>query len=113
MMKEEFEERIGQEIPYDLYEQLIEPVYTAYNRFDSKEAVAEFWKQEGYPGFRILKEPLAEYISVKGSIRTANEDIEALERRIAELKALKAGYQNRLRAMELQYQISSHWGASA
>ena len=112
MMKEEFEERIGEEVGVEIYEQLIEPVYCAYERFDTKEAVAEFWKEEGYPGFRILMEPLTEYASVKASIRNAEEDIKALESRISELSSMKEGYQRRLRAMELQYQISAHWGAS-
>lgn len=112
MMKEEFEERIGEEVGIELYDQLIEPVYCAYDRFDTKEAVAEFWKKEGYPGFRILKEPLDEYVSVKAKIRQNEQEIEALHDKIHELASMNAEHESKLRAMELQYQLSPYWGKS-
>ena len=112
MMKEEFEERIGEEVGIEVYDQLIEPVYCAYDRFDTKEAVAEFWKKEGYPGFRILKEPLAKYVLVKAKIRQTEEEIKALHDKISELASINAERERRLRAMEIQYQLSPFWGKS-
>jgi hypothetical protein len=57
MMYEEFCEGTGARVDWDCYGR-IEDVYVAFERFDSKQAIYDFYKAHGMEGIEVLYEEL-------------------------------------------------------
>lgn len=60
MMYEEFCEGVGMKVDRKCYER-IEHVYMAYDRFDTKEAIYDFYKKHDMNGIEMLYKALSEY----------------------------------------------------
>ena len=109
MMYEEFVKNGAKgEISEETYRK-IEDVYGAYNRFDTKKDIADFWNKHGEEGIEALEKPLDEYRALKKHEANYDSQIEALNAQIALLQQKKADLQKEMKAIELQCDLSWHW----
>lgn len=109
MMYEEFVANGAKgEISEETYRK-VEEVYCAYNRFDSKKAIADFWNAHGEDGIDAMTKPLSDYRALKKSEHGVDGEIEALQAQIRALQEKKADLQKEMKAIELQCDLSWHW----
>lgn len=91
----------------------VEDVYTAYNRFDSKKSIADFWNKHGEEGIDAMMAPLDGYRALKSESNAIDKEIAKLENQIAALNAKKAHLAKKMKAVELQCDLSWHWAKYA
>lgn len=101
MMKEEFEELLGEEVDTNDYAE-IEHIYTAYNRFPDKQTIVNFWMAYGRKGIDALLAPT----------RILCEDVKKMreiDRKIQELKEQRAYIQEHVDSSAIVYGFDKHW----
>lgn len=91
----------------------VEDVYTAYNRFDSKKSIVNFWNRHGEKGIDAMMVPLDGYRALKSESNAIDKEIAKLESQIAGLNAKKAQLAEKMKVVELQCDLSWHWAKYA
>lgn len=112
MTIEEFKANAMGEISADVYHK-IEDIYCAYNRFNSKQAIAYFWNENGKDGVDVLMKPLNAYRAMKGETKVVDDKIAKLKAQIAALQEERKGIEAEMKAIELQCDLSWHWADNA
>ena len=113
MMYEEFVQNGAKGEISELAYRKVEDVYTAYNRFDSKKSIADFWNKHGEEGVDAMVAPLDEYRSLKSQSCGVDKEIAKLQALIDGLNAKKAQLAKEMKAIELQCDLSWHWAKYA
>lgn len=109
MMYEEFVNAGAKgEISEEVYRK-VEDIYTAYNRFDSKASIANFWNGHGMEGVEALTEPLDKYRALKKERTDLQRNVNALLQQIKALHQQQAELDRQMKAVELQCGLSWHW----
>lgn len=112
MTIEEFNTCAMGEISPSVYH-IIEDVYCAYNRFNSKQSIAYFWNEHGEAGINTLMKPLNQYKDLKNETNAIDEQIGGLEAQIAALREERKAVEKKMEEIKLQCDLSWHWAENA
>ena len=108
MLLSEFYQAGGPQVDAEMFE-AIEDVWTAYNRFHSKEQMAAFCLEKGMDGVKAMQESLNRYRACKRGKEALQKRVEALQKEISALQEKQKLLQVRMDYIAIQCDLSFHW----